>query len=75
MRPVPEELAVTGRGFRILVNGDNDRLDVVIAPALMHTYAPSFGKGLDEWRLTFAVAEVADCGIYHGRASRIEEIH
>jgi hypothetical protein len=27
------KVAVAGRGFRILVNGDDDRLDLLIAPA------------------------------------------
>jgi hypothetical protein len=34
MRLVQEELAVAGRGFGILVDGDDDRLDVLITLAV-----------------------------------------
>jgi hypothetical protein len=32
-RLVQEEVSIAGGGFRILVDGDDDRLDVLIAPA------------------------------------------
>jgi hypothetical protein len=41
MRLVQEEIAVAGRCFRILVDGDDDRLDVLITPTLPRT--PSWG--------------------------------
>ena len=64
MRPVPEELAISGRRFGVHVDGDDDRLDMVIAPALVDADSSDLGERLDEVRLIFAViAEVADCGI------------
>jgi len=34
MRLVQEEIAIAGCAFCILIDGDDDRLDVLIAPAL-----------------------------------------
>src|SRR4051812_19343127 len=56
VRLVPEEFAVSGRGFGILVDREQDGADVVVAPALMRADAAGLRQRLDERRMVVSVA-------------------
>ena len=56
-RLVQKELAVAGRRFRILVDGDDDRLDVLIAPAFLRGEAARLLKSFEKGRRFFLVVE------------------
>jgi hypothetical protein len=56
-RLVQEELAVAGRRFRILVDGDDDRLDVLIAPAFSCGETTNFFERSEKRRRFFLVVE------------------
>jgi len=43
---VQQELAVASRCFRILIDGDNDRLDMLIAPAFPRRQTTGFFERL-----------------------------
>src|SRR6516162_2513342 len=56
------EIAVAGRRFRILVDGDNDRLNVLIAPAFSRRHTTNFLQSLEEGRrLLFLVKPSHQC--------------
>jgi hypothetical protein len=45
-RSSEKELAITRRGFGILVDGDDDRLHMLIAPAFSHRETASYFERL-----------------------------
>ena len=45
-RLVQKEIAIAGRGFRILIDGDDDRLHMLIAPAFSRGEAARFFQRL-----------------------------
>src|SRR6516165_6872992 len=49
-RLIQKEIAVACRGFRILVDGDDDRLNVLIAPAFSRRHTTNFLQSLEEGR-------------------------
>jgi hypothetical protein len=49
MRLVQKEFAIAGSRFRILINGDNDRLDVLVAPTLSGGEMAHFLERLEKW--------------------------
>jgi hypothetical protein len=55
VRPVPEILAIAGRRFCILIDSNQDRFDVVIAPTFMHAHVPDFGKGIQKCGIVLRV--------------------
>jgi hypothetical protein len=52
---VQNEFPIAERRFRVLVDGDNDRLDTVIAEALTGCPMTDLGKGLDPGRILSVV--------------------
>lgn len=77
VRLVPEELAIASRRFGVLVDCHQDRLNVVIAPPLLHPYPSDFGQGLDERGMLRLIAEVlphVDPGVRLPTTSSSEEI-
>ena len=57
LRLVEKEIAVAGRRLRILVDGDDDRLDVLIAPAFTRGHAANFLQRLQERRRVAFIVE------------------
>src|SRR6516165_9469473 len=51
------EIAVAGRRFRILVDGDHDRLNVLIAPAFSRRHTTNFLQSLEERRTFLLVVK------------------
>jgi hypothetical protein len=43
VRPIPEILAIASRRFRVLINRNQDRFDVVVTPTFMHSHVPDLG--------------------------------
>jgi hypothetical protein len=59
MRPVPEKFSVACRRLSVLIDGQYDRLDVVIAPSLVHTDLSNLGQSFEERRMISAVGEIS----------------
>src|SRR6516165_7565077 len=57
MRLVQKEIAVASRGFRILVDGDDHRLNVLVAPTLTRSHATNFLQSLEEGQRLLLVVE------------------
>jgi hypothetical protein len=51
VRPVEEEVAIAGGGFRILVDRDDDGLDMRVAPPFPRCLVPDFRQRLDPGRM------------------------
>ena len=61
-RLVQKEIAVAGRRFRILVDRDNDRLDMLIAPAFRRRETTNFFESLKERAGVLLVVDLSQEG-------------
>jgi len=58
LRPIPEKLTVARCRFGVLIDGYQDRANVVIAPAFMDPDAPDFRQGFEECRIVLGVSVI-----------------
>jgi hypothetical protein len=59
-----------------LIDGNQDRFDVVIAPAFVHAHVPDFGESVQERRVVLRVAVVPlkDALIAAVRAGELDDL-
>jgi hypothetical protein len=57
LRLIQKKFPVAQRSFGILIDGNNDRLDVLVAPAFARRQLPNFRKRFDEGRIVSVVVK------------------
>jgi hypothetical protein len=68
---VQKEFPIRRGRFRVLVDGHDDRLDVVIAPTFMARSMPDFGERFNPWRI-WVSTKVDGCLVGFSRESAQE---